>query len=204
MTTIGLDEVGRGAIAGPVMVGAVATPEPTPIWWAKVRDSKKLSQKARADIFERIKSDRVPWAVSMATVEEVDSLGIVEAVKLAGRRAFRCLVNSHDLDGDFNVVVDGDDGWGIGDALVKADDKVREVSAASICAKEVRDTWMRALATESPGYGWERNVGYPTQDHLSALSNMGPSFLHRTSFGPVKRVVGSHGPNPAPKTGAAV
>lgn len=158
------------------------------MFWAWMRDSKKLSAKRREELFGLIRESKmVPWAVGSATHEEIDQLGIAPATKLAGRRALRSLINSWGLeDGEYEVIVDGDDGWGIGTAIVKADDSVREVSAASIVAKVVRDEWLSMLSVGLPVYGFDRNAGYGTPEHLAAIAKYGPSAIHRMTFAPMK------------------
>ena len=185
---IGVDEAGRGPLAGPVVAAAVVLCKPRP---AGLDDSKKLSAKRRADLEEAIKR-RCHWAVGMADVAEIDSLNIFGATMLAMTRAVAALCAAIGDDA-CEVLVDGnltphgrcaEWRWPArpivgGDALEPA------ISAASIIAKEHRDRMMRELALAHPNYGWERNAGYGTPQHLNALRLHGPTAHHRRSFAPV-------------------
>ena len=181
----GVDEAGRGPLAGPVVAAAVLLDPRRPI--AGLADSKTLSAARRAALEAEIKNRARAWAVAAAAVEEIDELNILRATLLAMRRAVtalrprpqRALVDGNrlpDLPCPAQAIVGGD-------ALHPA------ISAASILAKQSRDRRMRALARACPQYGFERHKGYPTRAHLEALRRHGASIHHRRSFAPVKRVL---------------
>ena len=191
--TIGVDEAGRGPLAGPVVAAAVVLCKPRP---AGLDDSKKLRPARRAELETMIKC-RCRWAVGVVEVDEIDRLNIFGATMLAMTLAVAALCDQlGDLD-PREVLVDGNltphgrrPEWrwparGIvgGDALEPC------ISAASIIAKEHRDRLMRGYALAHPHYGWERNAGYGTPEHLAALGQHGPSALHRRSFAPVRQLV---------------
>lgn len=177
-TVVGVDEVGRGAWAGPLSVGAAVVPMGRRVY--KIRDSKMLTEPEREALFERIAGWCVSWAVGHASHEECDELGMSEAQRLAARRA----IDHLDVNPDF-VLVDGN--WdfvarGRTRRIVRGDATSLSISAASILAKVTRDRWMRARAPEYPGYNFENNKGYPGPRHKAALQAMGPSALHRRSW----------------------
>lgn len=188
---IGVDEAGRGPLAGPVVAAAVVLCKPRP---AGLDDSKKLSGSRRAVLEAAIKR-RCRWAVGVVEADEIDRLNIFGATMLAMTLAVQALCEQ--LDGDpREVLVDGnltphgrraEWRWPArpivgGDALEPC------ISAASIVAKEHRDRLMRDYAAQHPHYGWERNMGYGTPEHLEALRRHGPSPLHRRSFAPVAQL----------------
>jgi ribonuclease HII len=198
---IGVDEVGMGAWAGPIVVGVVATPLSQPRGWDGVRDSKRLSVAGRRRMFRLIVAS-APWAVGMATNIEVDNLGLVSARREAARRALTNIIlkyPGHPLLQASRVIFDGSSCFGLSPwdfpslrisewrHLNKADEIVREVSAASICAKYVRDFWMTAIAhrPEFSAWGFQTSAGYGTPYHKSMLDVLGPSKLHRLSVRPV-------------------
>lgn len=182
----GVDEVGRGPLAGPVTAAAVILdPDVIPQGLA---DSKQLSQKRREALAAEIgQTARV--SVAHATVEEIDQLNILQASLLAMGRAVA------GLGADF-ALVDGNrmpTGLNIeGRPIVKGDARVLSISAASIMAKICRDQIMVDLAQQFPGYGWERNMGYPTQEHRDALARLGVTPYHRRSFRPVHKMLYQH------------
>lgn len=189
---IGVDEAGRGPLAGPVVAGAVVLCKPRP---AGLDDSKKLSKKRRAELEEAIKR-RCTWAVGVVDVEEIDRLNIFGATMLAMTRAVASLCAQ--LGGEpAEVLVDGNltphgrtaDWRWKARAIVGGDALEPCISAASIIAKEHRDRVMRQLAEMHPHYGWERNAGYGTAEHLAALRTHGPTPHHRRSFAPVAQLV---------------
>ncbi|MBR2836942.1 ribonuclease HII [Candidatus Saccharibacteria bacterium] len=195
MAILGIDEVGRGPLAGPLVVGAVVLPDPKPSWIADLRDSKKLSAKNRERLSQIIKSEAPAVGLGWVSPTEIDSLGISEALRLATRRAVeaaqRCGAKFSEIiiDGKVNFLKDT--------ALehytttvVKADNLIKEVSAASIVAKQARDAYMVELATKFPEYGFENHVGYGTAAHLKAIYEFGPCKEHRQSFEPIKSLVG--------------
>ena len=178
----GVDEVGRGPLAGPVAAAAVILdPERLP---DGVDDSKALSAKAREEAFERIAASALAIGVAFASVEEIDGLNIRRASLLAMARAVAAL---HLAPGF--VLVDGRDLPALacpGEAIVKGDALSLSIAAASIVAKVVRDRQMRRLAALYPHYGFETNAGYGTRAHLAALRAHGPTPFHRMSFAPLR------------------
>lgn len=178
----GVDEAGRGPLAGPVMAAAVMLDPAQPI--AGLRDSKKLSAAARERLADQIRLRAVAWCVAEASVAEIDRLNILQATLLAMQRAVAGLRTPPD-----DVWVDGnrcpDWAWR-SQAVVKGDDKVAAIAAASILAKTVRDQFMRRLHDEHPVYGFARHMGYGTALHLAALKAHGACPQHRRSFAPVK------------------
>lgn len=183
----GVDEAGRGPLAGPVMAAAVILPRGRPI--VGLDDSKRLSPLRRQRLEPVIKERALRWHVAYATVDEIDRLNILKASLLAMRRAVEGLGVPPAL-----VLVDGnrDPGLGLPTRMVVGGDRLHaEISAASILAKECRDRMMRRLAGDHPEYGFERHKGYPTRAHLDALERHGPCVHHRRSFSPVQRVLGS-------------
>ncbi len=175
---VGVDEVGRGAWAGPLSVGAAVLPRDRRVY--KVRDSKLLTEAEREALFDRIASWCRAWAVGHASHEECDALGMADAQRLAARRALDGL----GLEPD-HVVVDGRwdfVGGGRVQRLVRADAVCLSVAAASILAKVTRDRIMRAEAEHFPGYDFDLNKGYPCPRHKLALAAMGPSAIHRRAW----------------------
>lgn len=192
---IGVDEVGRGPLAGPVVAAAVAFPPyATPV--RGVRDSKTLSARQRAALLPGIRSTALAISVAAASVQEIDRLNIRRATALAMRRAVARLVASAGfrdkaLRGGatgFRVLLDGLPMPECGfehEALVDGDALCYSIAAAGIVAKEIRDDLMQRLSRRHPGYGWESNAGYGTARHTEALASLGPSPHHRRSFAPV-------------------
>ncbi|MDE4145624.1 MAG: ribonuclease HII [Pseudophaeobacter sp. bin_em_oilr2.035] len=181
----GVDEVGRGPLAGPVTAAAVIlTPECIP---EGLNDSKKLSPKKRQAVEQAIFDNGVV-AIAHATVEEIDSLNILRASHLAMERAVAAL----DPQPDY-LLIDGNmipNGLQIpAEAVVKGDGKSLSIAAASIVAKEARDRIMVDLAQQFPGYGWEKNAGYPSKQHRMALEELGVTPHHRRSFKPVHKIL---------------
>jgi ribonuclease HII len=181
----GVDEAGRGPLAGPVVAAAVMLDPGKPI--EGLRDSKKLSARARERLADEIRSNAAAWCVAEASVEEIDRLNILHATMLAMQRAVAGLQRPPD-----EVWVDGnrcpDWAWR-SQAVVKGDDKVASIAAASILAKTARDHFMCRLHDEYPAYGFDRHMGYGTAAHLAALKAHGACPHHRRSFAPVKLVL---------------
>ncbi len=178
----GVDEAGRGPLAGPVSAAAVILDPARPI--AGLADSKKLSEKQRDLLAPIIRERALAWAVAYAEVEEIDTLNILQATLLAMRRAVLALPIQPN-----QVLVDGlyCPQTGIpSEAIVKGDSKVAAISAASILAKTARDELMIKLHTLYPQYGFDGHKGYPTAAHLEALKKHGVSKVHRRSFKPVR------------------
>lgn len=188
---IGVDEAGRGPLAGPVVAAAcVLGTVPLP----GLDDSKKLTARRRAVLEPEIKAS-CRWALGVAEVEEIDRINIFQATMRAMTRAVAGLCASLGEDPD-EVLIDGNmtpagrcDEWRWhGRAIVGGDALEPCISAASIIAKEHRDRLMREYALAHPHYGWERNAGYGTPEHLAALRQYGPTPLHRRSFAPVAQL----------------
>ena len=180
----GVDEVGRGPLAGDVVAAAVILNEPPP---EGVTDSKALSAGRRETLAETIRSEALCWALGRATVAEIDEMNILQASLLAMRRAVEGLILRPSL-----VLVDGNGlpRWSFeARAIVKGDQTEPAIGAASILAKVQRDGEMMALHEHYPGYGFDRHKGYPTKAHITALETLGVSPVHRRSFGPVKRLL---------------
>lgn len=180
---VGVDEVGRGPLAGPVTAAAVRL-DPARIPEG-IADSKTLSAARRERLFAEL-AEVAEISIAHASVDEIDRLNILRASHLAMRRAIEA------LGADF-ALIDGTsvpDGIGIpARALVRGDARCLSIAAASICAKVTRDRIMVDLAQQFPGYGWERNAGYPTKAHLQALQNLGVTPWHRRSFRPVHNIL---------------
>lgn len=181
----GVDEAGRGPLAGPVSAAAVILRESQPI--AGLADSKKLSERQRDQLAPIIRERALAWAVAYAEVDEIDRLNILQATLLAMRRAVLAL----DIRPQ-QVLVDGlyCPQTGIPSlAIVKGDSKVAAISAASILAKTARDELMLQLHQQYPHYGFADHKGYPTAAHLAALREHGVSQVHRKSFRPVRELI---------------
>ena len=181
----GVDEVGRGCLAGPVVAAAVILNPDEPI--EGLRDSKKLSAHRRDELADEIKRKALAWAVAEVGPDVIDRINILQATLRAMKRAVEKLA----VEPDF-IRVDGNQlprwKW-LSEAIVKGDDSVAEISAASIIAKTTRDAFMVKMAEVYPQYGFEHNVGYGTADHLLALQTFGPTAIHRKTFAPVKEVI---------------
>ena len=180
----GVDEVGRGTLAGGVVAAAVILAESPP---EGITDSKMLTPERREALAERIRDEAVSWAMGRATVAEIDELNILQASLLAMRRAVEALPIQPSL-----VLVDGNrlPKWPYeARAIVKGDLTEPSIGAASILAKVQRDADMLALHEHYPAYGFDRHKGYPTKAHLAALETAGISPVHRRSFGPVRRLL---------------
>ena len=181
----GIDEVGRGPLAGPVTAAAVIL-NPTNIPDG-LNDSKLLSEKQRERLYSRIVSSSAVSVIHIS-VEDIDRLNILQASLLAMRRAAEALEITPDY-----ALIDGNkipqDLLCPATAVVKGDNKSVSIAAASIVAKISRDRLMKALGDENPGYGWEKNAGYPTREHLLALRHLGVSPHHRHSFKPVHNIL---------------
>ncbi|GAB4389262.1 ribonuclease HII [Albidovulum sp.] len=181
----GVDEAGRGPLCGPVVAAAVClSPGRIP---AGLNDSKKLAPRRRAALFEAI-IGAADFGIGEASVAEIDALNILGATHLAMRRAIAALaappdhllIDGNSLPGDLAVPAR---------AVIGGDARSLSIAAASILAKVWRDRIMVDLAQQHPGYGWERNAGYPTRDHLAALRDLGVTPHHRRSFRPVHKIL---------------
>ncbi len=179
---VGVDEVGRGCLAGSVVAAAVVLPKN--FHHSTLTDSKQLSEKARLEIEMYIKENALAWAIAEASVEEIDKYNIASASVLAMHRALDKIFTqiSPEL-----ILVDGKYfkpyGFVPYACIVKGDAKFFSIAAASVLAKNYRDAQMRKLAQKFPQYAWEKNVGYPTAQHKKAIAQYGVSPYHRKSFG---------------------
>ena len=181
----GVDEVGRGPLAGPVLAAAVILDRRHPI--EGLRDSKKLTEKKREQLSLLIKKHAKCWAFGFASVPEIDSLNILNASLLAMKRAVENLTILPD-----RALIDGNRCPNLlmkSEAIIGGDDLIDEISAASIIAKVARDKIMQYFDKPYPGYGFSQHKGYPTASHLSALQQYGVTPLHRKSFAPVKALL---------------
>ena len=189
---VGVDEAGRGPLAGPVVAAAVVLCKPRP---AGLDDSKKLKHARRAELEAAIKR-RCRWAVGVVEVDDIDRLNIFGATMLAMTLAVAALCEQLDEE-PHEVLIDGNltphgrcaEWRWAARPIVGGDALIPSISAASIIAKEHRDRLMRSYAEAHPHYGWERNAGYGTPEHLAALKQHGPCPLHRRSFAPVRQLV---------------
>lgn len=180
----GVDEAGRGPLAGPVVAAAVILDPKKPI--AGLNDSKKLSAKRRESLAVEIRAKALAWAVAEASVEEIDLINILQASLLAMRRAVDALQIPPE-----SALIDGNrcpELFCPATAIVGGDGKVASIAAASILAKTVRDLGMLELHAAYPMYGFDRHMGYPTAVHLAALNAHGPCAVHRRSYAPVARL----------------
>lgn len=189
LVVAGIDEVGRGPLAGPVMAAAVTIPPALygDALFRDVTDSKKLSAARRTVIAEAL-TRAVPFGIGVAEVEEIDRINILQATYAAMGRALAALADRLNGSPDF-CLVDGNRLPPLSvpaRAVVKGDMKSLSIAAASIIAKVHRDTVMRVLAESHPGYGWERNAGYGTAEHLAGIAAHGVTDHHRRSFRPVR------------------
>ena len=181
----GVDEVGRGPLAGSVVAAAVILNPQLPI--EGLRDSKKLTASRRETLAQLIRSRALGWAIGSASVAEIDELNILQASLLAMHRAVLALQFQPEY-----ILVDGNrlPCWQYAsEAVVRGDDRVPAIAAASILAKVHRDNALIALDSVYPGYGFASNKGYPTAAHLQALGALGVTPIHRRSFAPIKKIL---------------
>jgi ribonuclease HII len=184
MQIAGVDEVGRGCWAGPVVAAVVVLDKPIP----GLKDSKKLTKKRREQLAVLIREQAASYAIGWADAATVDDVGLTAAVKLAMERAVDALSVPYEeliVDGNLNYLAKYPNSI----AIVKADDSVPAVSAASIIAKVARDAYMAEMALRHPAYGFDRHVGYGTAAHIAALAASGVSAIHRKSFKPVRALL---------------
>ena len=174
----GVDEAGRGPLAGPVCAAAVILPKGLQI--PGLNDSKKLTDKKRRELFPIIKEQALAYGIAFANHEEIDEINILQATYLAMERALAQLSMKPDL-----ALIDGNRAKDFGlpvKTVVKGDSLSANIAAASVLAKVTRDEYMEKMATEYPGYGFEIHKGYGTKAHYEALRNLGPSPIHRMTF----------------------
>jgi ribonuclease HII len=188
----GVDEAGRGPLAGAVVAGAVVLDPENPI--AGLKDSKKLSAARREFLFEQIQLKAKAWGIGEASPAEIDEINILQATMLAMRRAIEDLTTR--LGGwPDKALIDGNRCPELpisAEAIVKGDTKEPAISAASILAKVTRDRQMMALHELHPQYGFAKHMGYPTEAHFAALKEFGACDQHRRSFSPVRNVLALH------------
>ncbi|MBQ2776962.1 MAG: ribonuclease HII [Peptococcaceae bacterium] len=179
----GTDEVGRGPLAGPVVAAAVILPEGIDL--PGINDSKKLTEKQRETLMEKIKKEAISWAIMEVDEKMIDEINILEASRVAMQQAVLALPKPADY-----VLVDGLENPQItlpSQAIVKGDSKSISIAAASIIAKVYRDRLMKIYDKAYPGYGFAENKGYPTEEHIKAIEKLGPSPVHRMSFAPLRK-----------------
>ena len=181
-TLVGIDEVGIGCLAGPVVAAAVILDPANPIYG--ITDSKKISEQRRKALADQVMDNAVDWAIGQASVSEIDQHNILRASHLAMQRAYNDLKSDATL-----VLVDGNKSPYFpveSKAVIKGDETVLAIGAASIIAKVFRDSLMEELGKKYPDYDFEKNKGYPTKSHMQTLRAIGPCAQHRNSFAPVK------------------
>ena len=181
----GVDEVGRGSLAGPVYAAAVIFK--TNIITKKIKDSKKLRKLEREDLSEYIKKNSI-WSLGYASLKEIEKLNILNASMLAMKRAIKKLKIKPNL-----ILIDGNKSPEIKNYLiktvVKGDQKIKEISAASIIAKVSRDKLMKKISHKFKNYKWDLNAGYGTKDHIKAIKKYGITRFHRTTFKPIHNIL---------------
>lgn len=192
----GCDEAGRGCLCGPVACAAVILPPGFEC--GEINDSKQLSASRRERLARHIKENALAWAVEMVEAEEIDRINILNASIIGMHRAVARLKVRPE-----HIIVDGNRFKDYVDeelrriphhTVVKGDGKYMSIAAASILAKTTRDEYMMKIAGEFPGYGWERNMGYPTAEHLEGLRRLGVTVHHRKTYAPVRAILASVSP----------
>ncbi len=180
----GVDEVGRGSLIGPVYAAAVILNKSVNI--RILKDSKSLTKEKRWVLFKHIKKNSI-WAIGKASVKEIDKINILQASLLAMKRAIKKLKKKPS-----QILIDGNKVPNLKNfnlkAIVKGDQKIPSISAASIVAKVTRDNFIKSLAKKNRGYNWDKNFGYGTKHHLKAIKKIGISKHHRKTFSPVSRL----------------
>ena len=181
----GVDEAGRGPLAGPVIAAAVILDDKNQI--EGLGDSKTLSEKTRFRLAEQIRQKSVAWAIGQVEHEEIDELNILNASMLAMQKAVKALgVAPHHVQVDGNRCPELNCSV---EAIVKGDAVIRAIGAASILAKVTRDTIMIEMDERYPGYGFAKHKGYPTRQHNDALARLGVCEIHRRSYAPVRKIL---------------
>lgn len=185
----GVDEAGRGPLAGPVVAGAVILDPRNPI--EGLQDSKRLTAARREHLYGEIQQKALAWTVASAGVGEIDRINILQATMLAMQRAVEALQPAAEF-----ALIDGNRCPSLpcpAQAVVKGDSRVAAISAASIMAKVTRDREMLSLDRQYPGYGLAQHKGYPSKAHIEALERLGVTPVHRRSYAPVRRVMEKQG-----------
>lgn len=181
----GVDEAGRGPLAGPVVAAAVILDDNNPL--EGLRDSKRLTAARRDRLFDEIREKALAWSVASASVAEIDTINILQATLVAMQRAVDGLLPMAEF-----VFIDGNRCPALAcptQAVIKGDDRVAAISAASIIAKVTRDREMQSLDEQYPGYGLAQHKGYPSKAHLAALESLGITDIHRRSYAPVRKIL---------------
>lgn len=181
----GVDEAGRGPLAGPVVAAAVILDDNNPV--EGLRDSKRLTAARRDRLFDEIREKALAWSVASASVAEIDTINILQATLVAMQRAVDGLLPMAEF-----VFIDGNRCPALAcptQAVIKGDDRVAAISAASIIAKVTRDREMQSLDEQYPGYGLAQHKGYPSKAHLAALESLGITDIHRRSYAPVRKIL---------------
>lgn len=181
----GVDEAGRGPLAGPVVAAAVILDDNNPL--EGLRDSKRLTAARRDRLFDEIREKALAWSVASASVAEIDTINILQATLVAMQRAVDGLLPMAEF-----VFIDGNRCPALAcptQAVIKGDDRVAAISAASIIAKVTRDREMQSLDEQYPGYGLAQHKGYPSKAHLAALESLGITDSHRRSYAPVRKIL---------------
>ncbi len=176
MKIVGIDEVGRGALAGPMAAAAVLIDEKFKV--PGVTDSKKLTRKTRESLFQEIQSSAISIGIGWVSASELDEVGLTEANRLVMQRALDQIEGEYDrllIDGNYQYIKDAE-------TIVAGDTTEQSIAAASIIAKVLRDRYMIKVSEIYPGYYWQANVGYGTKKHMLAISELGVNRLHRRLF----------------------
>lgn len=186
---VGLDEAGRGSLAGPVVAGAISIEENCELQINDLKDSKKLSLKKREEIFKLIKKNKkIRWGIGQISEKVIDKINILEATKLAMKKAIKNLEKKFKKRADF-LILDGNFKLNLKipqKSIVKADEKIFSCSLASVLAKVTRDKIMEKYHKKYPKYRFDLHKGYLTKLHFKLLKKFGPSKIHRKTFGPIK------------------
>ena len=181
----GVDEAGRGPLAGPVVAAAVILDDNNPV--EGLRDSKRLTAARRDRLFDEIREKALAWSVASASVAEIDTINILQATLVAMQRAVDGLLPKAEF-----VFIDGNRCPALAcptQAVIKGDDRVAAISASSIIAMVTRDREMQSLDEQYPGYGLAQHKGYPSKAHLAALESLGITEIHRRSYAPVRKML---------------
>lgn len=192
---IGIDEVGYGAWAGPVFACAVFfDKEIDKVLFNEIKDSKKINKRKLSILYNQL-TTQILYGIGFATPEEIDKINIKNATYKAMERAFQNLPMPDYLKNSLNIIIDGNSNPNFSNkisTLIDGDDKIKQISCASIIAKVTRDNVMKKLHDEFPQYNWKNNVGYGTRQHIEAIKNFGVTRQHRLSYKPIKIALNQH------------